>query len=71
MTMKRMIAGALTSAALASAAFAAPAPADTSLEASGSQTVPIGNVGGCYRSVTVWWNTSYYPYAGTSGRITC
>ena len=72
MTLKRMMVGALTSAALVSAAFAAPAPAsDTSLDASGSQTVPLGTVGGCYRYITVWWNISYYPYAGTSGRISC
>ena len=69
MTLKRSIAGVLASAALVSAAFAAPASAE---DAAGSATVPIGTVGtSCYKYITVWWDTSKPVPAGTSGRVTC
>ena len=66
--MKRSIASAVTCAALAAMALAPAANA-----AAGSATVPItdDSAGGCYRYITVWWDTSKTPAAGTSGRVTC
>lgn len=68
MKMKRTIASAMACAAMVGMALAPAANATA-----GSTTVPItdDSSGGCYRYITIWWDTSKPTPAGTSGRVTC